>query len=482
VRRFNSTASRIVFLHIIAVALTAVFMPLVLFWLLSQETGSLHQRAMEDQASTVARFLSISPGGQLVLDLPPALKAQFSQAYGRYFYAVLDPDGKLLFSSGPEASPLFPPGVLPSTAEIHEVQHGNMVISGVTAPEAVGRRRVFVQVGEDLSHRDVLTDDIVANFFLRVGWITLPILLLLLTADIIIFRRAVRPLIQASQDAQNIGPMRTDIRIPTANIPSEIRPLVEAVNQALDRLERGFRVQREFTADAAHELRTPLAILRARLETLADTTLLHELHHDIDSMSRIINQLLEVAELDVAVVAQSEQTDLTSVGSDVVEAIAPLALRQNRSVALTGAAEPVRVKGNAEMIRRAIRNLVENALRHTPPGTTVEVNIDGSGGVRVSDEGPGVPLSERELIFRRFWRRDRRRTGGAGLGLAIVRRIVDAHGGAIAVTDGETAGAIFSIRFKLARVTDRHAARSPADATASTHSASDRSPARRSLG
>jgi signal transduction histidine kinase len=163
--------------------------------------------------------------------------------------------------------------------------------------------------------------------------------------------------------------------------------------------------------------------------------------------------------------------------------MAPLALRQNRSVALTGAAEPVWVKGNAEMIRRAIRNLVENALRHTPPGTTVEVNIDGSGGVRVSDEGPGVPLSERELIFRRFWRRDRRRTGGAGLGLAIVRRIVDAHGGAIAVTDGEAGGAIFSIQFKLARViTDHYAARSPAEATASAHSASDRSPARRSLG
>jgi signal transduction histidine kinase len=475
VHRFNSTASRIVFLHIIAVALTAVFMPLVLFWLLSQETRSLHQRAMEDQASTIARFLSVSPGGQLVLDLPPALKVQYSPAYGRYFYAILDADGKPLFSSG-EMSALFSPGVLTSGVEVQEVQHGDMIISGVTVPETIDRRRLLVQVGEDLSHRDELTDDIVANFFLRVGWITLPILLLLLTADIIIFRRAVRPLIRASRDAQNIGPMRTDIRIPTADIPSEIRPLVEAVNQAFDRLERGFRVQREFTADAAHELRTPLAILRARLETLPDGKLLHELHHDIDSMSRIINQLLEVAELDVAVVAQSEHTDLTSVGSDVVEAMAPLALRQNRSVALTGATEPVWVKGNAEMIRRAIRNLVENGLRHTPPGTTVEVYIDGKGGVEVSDEGPGVPLSERELIFRRFWRRDRRGTGGAGLGLAIVRRIVDAHGGAIAVGDGETGGANFSIQFTPAPVTDHRGSRSAAAPVVAAHSA----PVRRS--
>ena len=193
----------------------------------------------------------------------------------------------------------------------------------------------------------------------------------------------------------------------------------------------------------------------------------------------MINQLLEVAELDVAVVAQSEQTDLTSVGSDVVQAMAPLALRQNRSVALTGAAEPVWVKGNAEMIRHAIRNLVENALRHTPPGTTVEVNVDGSGGVQVSDEGPGVPVSERELIFRRFWRRDRRRTGGAGLGLAIVRRIVDAHGGSIAVTDGETGGATFSIRLRLARASDHRTTRpSPEAAMISGHAARDRYPAR----
>jgi signal transduction histidine kinase len=446
VHRFRSTASRILFLHIIAIALTAVFMPLVLFWLLNRETASLHQRAMEEQASAVARALSVSPDGRITMDLTPALKAEFSEAYGRYFYAVLDPAGKALFSSGPGVTQVFP--IEPSVVlpEVREVELANKIIWGVTVPDNVSGRPVLIQVGEDLSHRDALTDDIVANFFVRVGWITLPILLLLLTADIIIFRRAVRPLIQASQDAQNIGPMRTDIRIPTGDIPSEILPLVEAVNQALDRLERGFRMQREFTADAAHELRTPLAILRARLETLTDTRLRHELNDDIDSMSRIINQLLEVAELDVVVLAQSDQTDLTSVGSEVVQAMAPLALRQNRSLALTGASDAVWVRGNAEMIRRAIRNLVENALRHTPTGTTVEVNIDGNGGVHVSDEGPGVPFAERELIFQRFWRRDRRRIGGAGLGLAIVRRIVDAHDGTVAVTDGAAGGAVFSIR------------------------------------
>ena len=449
--KLRSTTSRIVVLHIIAVALTAVFMPLVLFWLLNRETDSLHQRAMEEQVKTIARVLSVSPDGQMDLALTPALKAQFSEAYGRYFYAVIDPAGKVLFSSAQSATPIFPLDNAVPSSEIREVELEHKIILGVSIPSEVDGLPVIIQVGEDLSHRDVLTDDIVANFFKHVGWITLPILLLLLTADIIIFRRAVRPLIQASRDAQNIGPMRTDIRIATEDIPMEIRPLVEAVNQAFDRLERGFRVQREFTADAAHELRTPLAILRARLETISDTKLKHELRDDIDSMSRIINQLLEVAELDAVVITQSEQTDLTSVGSEVVQAMAPLALRQNRSVALMAAPEPVWVRGNAEMIRRAIRNLVENALRHTPAGTTVEVSVGKDGSVFVSDEGPGVPAAERELIFQRFWRKDRRRSGGAGLGLAIVRRIVEAHNGSVAVTEGTGGGAVFSIRLNLAQ-------------------------------
>ncbi|MBT2829224.1 two-component sensor histidine kinase, partial [Staphylococcus coagulans] len=137
---------------------------------------------------------------------------------------------------------------------------------------------VRIRVAEDLSHRDVIIDDIISNFFRRVGWITIPILLILLAADIIIFRRAIAPLWKASEEASNIGPARTDIRLPTEQIPREIMPLVTAVNQALDRLEGGFRVQRQFTADAAHQLRTPLAILRTRIETLNDAAAQQALH------------------------------------------------------------------------------------------------------------------------------------------------------------------------------------------------------------
>src|SRR6266487_4683302 len=101
----------------------------------------------------------------------------------------------------------------------------------------------------------------------------------------------------------------------------------------------------------------------------------------------------------------------------------------------------------SEMLSRAIRNLVENAINHSPPGTTAEIVLEDSGMVRVLDEGPGIKEEERELMFQRFWRRDRRRTGGAGLGLSIVQRIADAHAATISVDNRPTGGATFSLGF-----------------------------------
>jgi signal transduction histidine kinase len=230
-------------------------------------------------------------------------------------------------------------------------------------------------------------------------------------------------------------------------MPQEVVPLVRAVNQALDRLEEGFRGQREFTADAAHELRTPLAILRTQIDMIADRELAKSLRDDIESMSRLVNQLLDIAELETFVISEGEIADLTTIATDVAAYIAPLALSQHRTVAVTGARHPVPVRGNADTLCRAVRNLVENALAHTAPGTTVEISVASAGELRVADRGPGVPSAEREQIFQRFWRRDRRRVGSAGLGLAIVKRIAEMHGATVSVADRQGGGAIFTIRF-----------------------------------
>lgn len=447
---FNSIFSRIIFLHVIALVITAIFMPLVLYYFFKWAANDLHDQAMREQAELVAHYLVLRPDSSWTLDLPPALHDVYSQAVGRYAYAVLDDSGRVLFSSLKDRSPIFSADPRSSDVAYLETRRGNAAVSGVSLVKEMDGRSVWVQVGEDLAHRDVITDDIVADFFKRVGWITLPMLLFLLAIDIVIFRRALRPLLNASEMAKKINPNRTDVRLPPEEIPKEILPLVQAVNQALDRLEAGFRMQREFTADAAHELRTPLAILRSRVDTLADRGVSKALHQDIEGMARIISQLLDIAELESFSIDPHEKADLRTICAEVAEFAAPLALAKGKNIALSGSDAPVWVNGNPEMLSRAIRNLVENAINYAPPGTTVEIVVESNGMVRVLDEGPGIKEEERELIFQRFWRRDRRRTGNAGLGLSIVQRIADTHAATISVENRPTGGANFSLSFARA--------------------------------
>jgi signal transduction histidine kinase len=449
--RFRSITWRIVFLHAIVIATIAVLMPIIMLWLLGAETTNIHNQFMGDQASRIARRLTLNPDGSLELNLPPALRAQYSSDYGRYSYDVLDSTGRPIFTSRRQPSPIFPFNPASLELSFQDIQQDKSIISGATLRKNLGDQTVWVQVGEDLAHRDVLIDDIVADFFRRVGWITIPILLLLLTTDILIFRRAIRPLLQASKEAANISPSRTDIRIPQENIPTEILPLVRAMNQALDRLERGFQLQREFTADAAHELRTPLAVLRARIDTLDDGLAIATLRHDVDGMSRIVGQLLELSELDGLANEPSEAVDLRDVCAEVAEFVAPLAMTMNREVALKAGDQPVVVQGNAELLKRAVRNLVENALSHTREHSTVEIRVEDCGTITVCDEGPGIRVNDRDMLFERFWRGDRTRSGGAGLGLSIVKRIVETHRGRVSADNLPGGGAAFSIYLDAGR-------------------------------
>ena len=445
--RFESIISRIVILHVIAVAITSVLMSVALSWLLSVATSNIHNQAMEEQAVSLAEHLAPKADGTLALNLPPSLQGLYSQPYGRYAYAVVDENGKTLFSSRKDNTPVFHIDPNGGTVQFLDNHTGNAAISGASVRRSVGGKIVWVQAAEDLANSDVLIDDIVDDFYRHVGWITLPILLVLLVIDIAIFRRALWPLRQASETAQQITPARTDIRLPLEEIPTEVRPLVSAINKALDRLDEGFRLQREFTADAAHELRTPLSILRTRVEMLDDPGVAKALRQDIEAMSRVVSQLLDIAELEAFAIDPSDVADLQAVSAEVAGFVAPLALEQGREIALLGATMPVFVKGNAEMIKRAIRNLAENAIRHTPKNTVVEFVVEENGTVSVQDRGPGISDQERELIFRRFWRRDRNSQGSSGLGLSIVQRIAELHGATVEVENRVIGGAQFSLHF-----------------------------------
>jgi signal transduction histidine kinase len=450
VLRFKSIISRIVILHVVAVVITSVLMSVALSWLLSYATDNIHDKAMQEQAVAVGEYLTAAPDGRLELNLPSDLLGLYSQEYGRYSYAVTDERGRVLFSSLKDNAALFPDDARAAAIQFLQQRRGKATVSGASLRRSVGGQIVWIQTGEDLANRDVLIDDIVADFYKNVGWITLPILLALLVTDIAIFRRALRPLRQASEIAAGIGPARPGVRLPTDELPREVRPLVSAVNLGLDRLEEGFRIQRDFTADAAHELRTPLSILRTRIDMLQDQEMRRALRQNVEGMTHIVGQLLDIAELDALVVDPDEKADLRSVAAEVAEFVAPLALSQGKDVALLGAGEPVWVKGNTEMLGRAIRNLAENAINHTAAGSTVEFVVEGDGTVSVLDHGPGISDEERNLIFRRFWRRDRRKQGSTGLGLSIVQRIAELHSATVTVENRRPNGACFSLKFARA--------------------------------
>jgi signal transduction histidine kinase len=215
-------------------------------------------------------------------------------------------------------------------------------------------------------------------------------------------------------------------------------------------LDRGFQAQRDFLADAAHELRTPLAILAAHLDTMDDNSRASMLRADVDRMARLVNQLLLVAQLEALTIRPDDKADLSELSTELASLLAPLAIRSERGVAVVNADHPVLVRGNRDALYQALRNLADNALKYTPPGSEIEIEVDRSGAVSVADRGPGIPEAQREQLFRRFWRADRRESGGAGLGLAIAHRIAIAHAGQLTVGDNPGGGARFTLRVPLA--------------------------------
>jgi signal transduction histidine kinase len=445
----RSVVRRTIALHLVAISVAAILMPLALYLMLQRAADDLHERALREQAAELVHLIYRDPDGTLRVRLSPHLEDLYSPDYARYSYAVGEADGRVLLSSFAE-----PHSITRTTPPMNRVVpfsgwYNGVHIFGVSLPVEIAGEKLWVQVSQDLAHRDVLIDDIVNDFFSRVGWITAPMFLLLLAIDVVIIRRTIRPIVGASALAQRIGPSSTELRLPEAGMPREVLPLVRAVNQALDRLEEGFRSQRAFTADAAHELRTPLAILRTQIDMIRDRDLAHSLRADVENMTRLVNQLLEIAELETVEIDPDETADLVAVSTEIAGFLAPLALSRHRTVAVSGTPGPVFIRGNADTIGRAVRNLVENALAHTPAGSAVEISVESDGVLRVCDCGPGVPAPDREHIFRRFWRRERQRSGSAGLGLAIVAEIARMHGAAVSVGDNPEGGAVFTLNFPV---------------------------------
>lgn len=264
--------------------------------------------------------------------------------------------------------------------------------------------------------------------------VVVPVLVLMLPLSVAVpwvILTSLRPLKEAAAQIELAQTADRGFRVNADNFPTEALGFADAVNRLLGRLDDTAARQEAFAADVAHELRTPLAILALELERLEGETAAR-LQRDVAGMSRLVEQLLVLAQLDAQAAASVPMQDVTleHIAADIVTQYAPLAMDEEKEIALEPGSGAI-VSCRPEIIGAALRNLVENALRVTPLRGTVTVFVGPGAMIRVRDGGSGMSHEALKDYRQRLKRGDQSSKSGAGLGLAIVSRIMDAHGGSL---------------------------------------------------
>ncbi len=282
-----------------------------------------------------------------------------------------------------------------------------------------------------------------------------PVLFAAIVVVPIVVTRSMRGVRVAADDASKIDMRSLDRRLSTRGVPLEILPLVDAVNAVLGRLRDGVGRERLFAANAAHELRTPVAILLARIDAgQGDARHKQELKRDAQRIGLLVEQLLAVARLDHHGVTLDEEIELVGSVRGLIADRAPLAIRMRRNLVFAPPRGAVLVLGHARALESAIANLLDNALAVEPECGSVDVSIAVEAGgqvvLQIADHGPGIDDAERDLVFQPFWRKDERRVG-SGLGMTIAQKVVVRHGGAIAISETPGGGATLRITLPCRR-------------------------------
>ncbi len=311
----------------------------------------------------------------------------------------------------------------------------------------------LIQVAENTNDRDELAADIAGNLLIPL-WFSLPLLTLLLWVAV---ARGLRPLVKltnevAQREPDNLAPLDA------VSAPSEVLPLIDRLNNLFVRIDASLQKERRFTADAAHELRTPVAGIKAQAQVARgagnEAERIHALDNAIlgcDRAAHLIEQLLILARIDTLSGDATEPCQLRSFAAEMIAAIAPAALSKNVRLELEDGDE-VMVRGDAALLRILLRNLIDNAVRHTPAGTAVRVSIglaQGQGFLAVSDNGHGIPSEDMDRVAERFYRPLGTSASGSGLGLSIVKRIAEIHGASLQLApnqDGIGLRALVSFR------------------------------------
>ncbi len=407
-------------------------------------------------------------GGQVNPAIPSVVRIDERPWRGdRYtgFGQTFDPDWKLLYRSKRLSETIAPTEELkrlaahPIGVVVHDAvgPDGARYRMATVRIERQGGLLCYAQVGVLFRDRDRPLRQLI---FSLIGCAVVALVLAGLGLDYVI-RQWGAPLAALSDTARkvNLGSLSHQRLFVPPDAP-ELATLAAAFNELLDRLEAAHASQHRFVADASHELRTPLAALRAEIEVAlrrerapADyQRTLDSNRHELERLSSLVENLLALAALDASKPQQQKlPVDLALVCRDVAEQLSPLAAAQNVRLQLE-LSENVTVPGDVFSLERAVRNLVENALRHTPADEQILIRAgveSGEARIEIIDAGVGIAPEHLPRLFERFYRVDTARTrthGGAGLGLSIVKAIVEAHGGTVSVKSKLGAGSTFTLR------------------------------------
>jgi two-component system, OmpR family, sensor kinase len=299
-------------------------------------------------------------------------------------------------------------------------------------------------------------DDLIYLFFdlfssMPGGWPSLPIFALAAGASWLLLHRGLAPLRQLVARLERIDLDSANAHLQEENFPVEVVPLVSALNGALARLNDGVAQQKRFVANAAHELRTPIAELRARLDNPRDGDLRTDMRHGLRQLHAISEQLLASARNSARADVMemwSEKIDLTEIVRRTAADYAPLAMEKGCRIDFEGSSEPVMIHGTRQALGSIVMNLIDNALRAEPHGGAVVLRLSSDATLEVTDHGEGVAPEDRDLVFEPFWRK-RDTYNGTGLGLSITKELVEKLRGRIWIEKTQSGGTTFKVSFPL---------------------------------
>ena len=443
----GSLGGRLLATFVLASLLSIVLAAVVLKTAFSWHPAFALSHGLGQQADWIESHLAFDAAGTPVALREPADTAWVLTAAVRdWKYRVVDARGAALLSSDAGAPAFAPtPAGFDATRE-----HFDSVVDGIPLHVAT---KALAHDGHPFYIQTAISDRAAA---LLSGAVVGPILknaLMIAALSLLLFAAGVHatlehlllPLRRASDAASRIAPRKLDTRLSEAAMPREMRPLIRAFNEALDRLQQGYRVQQEFLAAAAHELKTPLALIRGQVE-LSESDDRELLLGDIDRMARQVHQLLHLAEVSEAHNFEMAEIDLAAAATEAATFLQRLAQRADvhLDVRVADVLAPRRADRGAVFV--LLKNLIENAIQHSPRGAVVTVDLRAHG-VSVRDEGEGIPPEHLGELFKRFWRGAARRDTGAGLGLAICQEIALAHGWSLGARNG-AAGAEFLVSFE----------------------------------